>query len=556
MPSNKIPGSATVRTSSAPAGVASGGAPAFVGGLSSHIADPVNAHAASAISYDGGPNWADATTNSEIEVEAAIDKIITDLSVGDGSGKIAQLAVMTWRDGAMNPATTLGDRIANLYEDLIATDGSDKIGNNAAGQFYNDGSFPSADNIGGTMREIVGDLGRETTGSSGANLIGCGARIDWFGGGKANGEESLFDAVDGIIDDLGLANNASDSGAVRVRSFEIVSTGSFGTVATGGVYSQLENIINNAGHLGNANTWTGLNEFTESLTLKATGGLDGSIRASGPISIESDFGSNENIVLRCVQSDDAAGVVGLTTTFSGSLKSITTEHSAFRFDADAMFPGGSFNFGPDTVFAAGAQELPRHFNIHGSGGRDVTSGINNDGGDIVLQPGPRSDGGTADTGRAGRWGKRWSSQPAGQGIVSEVWEEHLSRFKGGAANFVTTRLQQQGGQDLKTVRPAILWVEVLAMCVEKVNNPTNVAVTKSQSAFTVTFINTQFQGPGVNLMLGTPDILVARYTPGFAAPITITFTTPSGFGPDVNAFAPAAATNTQLDMWVKWYWVA
>lgn len=49
--------------------------------------DTFVAGAAAGIAYAGGPNWADATTNPATDVEAQLDKIITDLSTAGGAAK-------------------------------------------------------------------------------------------------------------------------------------------------------------------------------------------------------------------------------------------------------------------------------------------------------------------------------------------------------------------------------------------------------------------------------------------------------------------------------------
>lgn len=120
MPSNKVAGS-TVRTATAPVSPALGSGPAFVGGLTNHINDPVDAHAASAISYAGGPTWADGTTNPASDVQAQLDKIISDLGQStSGADKITfdPTSAGGWADGAPYTATTIQEALDQIQNEL------------------------------------------------------------------------------------------------------------------------------------------------------------------------------------------------------------------------------------------------------------------------------------------------------------------------------------------------------------------------------------------------------------------------------------------------------
>jgi len=56
--------------------------------IQDHVNDAAGAHAATAITYGGGGQWADLTTNPATTVEAQLDKIISDLAGEPGSAKI------------------------------------------------------------------------------------------------------------------------------------------------------------------------------------------------------------------------------------------------------------------------------------------------------------------------------------------------------------------------------------------------------------------------------------------------------------------------------------
>jgi hypothetical protein len=66
---------------------------------------------AQGITYSGGPNWADGTTNPAASVETQLDKIITDLGSGSGTAKIAGAAAGPTSDV---PAGTLFAQIGSL----------------------------------------------------------------------------------------------------------------------------------------------------------------------------------------------------------------------------------------------------------------------------------------------------------------------------------------------------------------------------------------------------------------------------------------------------------
>ncbi len=92
----------------------------LLGFYNDHVDPTVNAdaHLGSSIPYDGGPNWADGTTNPPITVagggmDAQIDKVIGDLAdTAAGSNKIGTPAVA----GAVDDLTAgpLGDKIADI----------------------------------------------------------------------------------------------------------------------------------------------------------------------------------------------------------------------------------------------------------------------------------------------------------------------------------------------------------------------------------------------------------------------------------------------------------
>ncbi len=80
--------------------------------LQTHVNLSSGAHAATSISYAGGGNWADGTTNPSTTVEGQLDKVISDLSGTGGTAKIGGNSV--GGDLSANPLSTqLSDLVTN-----------------------------------------------------------------------------------------------------------------------------------------------------------------------------------------------------------------------------------------------------------------------------------------------------------------------------------------------------------------------------------------------------------------------------------------------------------
>jgi hypothetical protein len=82
--------------------------------LQAHIADPVGAHAATAINVTPLNPWADGTPNNEIEVQAALADIVDDLAGNLGANRPGQPGYVgeTFSIGA----GTLGSAVSRLFE--------------------------------------------------------------------------------------------------------------------------------------------------------------------------------------------------------------------------------------------------------------------------------------------------------------------------------------------------------------------------------------------------------------------------------------------------------
>jgi hypothetical protein len=106
---------------------------ALLGFVNAHINQASGAHAASAVSYAGGGNWKDGTTNPATTVEAQLDKLVADLVADAGAARIGTAARSAWLGGRTNPAgvSVLGaiDKIiTDLADTAAADDGAERIG--------------------------------------------------------------------------------------------------------------------------------------------------------------------------------------------------------------------------------------------------------------------------------------------------------------------------------------------------------------------------------------------------------------------------------------------
>jgi hypothetical protein len=150
---------------------------ALLGFINAHINNPSSVHAASALSYAGGGNWADGTANPAATVEGQLDKIVSDLAATTGAPKVGAAATSgapnslgsgtvrsqldallgfinshinqasgahaasavsyagggNWADGTTNPATTVEAQLDKIVSDLVATAGAARVGAAAAG---------------------------------------------------------------------------------------------------------------------------------------------------------------------------------------------------------------------------------------------------------------------------------------------------------------------------------------------------------------------------------------------------------------------------------------
>ena len=281
-------------TSGSPNSLSAGGVKsqldALLGFINSHINLASGAHAASAVSYAAGGNWADGTTNPATTVKAELDKIISDLAGTGGADKIGATVAGLWADGTGITATRVKTALDEILTDLAATSGAPKVGaaattgtpnsltagtaksqldallgfinthinvasgahaasavSYAGGNNWKDGTTNPAATAEGQLDKIVSDL----IADAGASRLGAGARSDWLGGRTNPAGVSILAAIDKIITDLA-AQTASDDGAERIGAQ------ASGNLAAGSVRSQLNALDSTAVRTNVANVFSAL----------------------------------------------------------------------------------------------------------------------------------------------------------------------------------------------------------------------------------------------------------------------------------------------------------
>lgn len=261
MPSTRIPTSITTGPGAPPPGGAQ--ADDVAASLVAHITDPVGAHAATAISYAGGPNWYDGVTNPASDVETQLDKTISDLAATQGYQKIGTEISPAWHDGSTIAAGSIRDHIEGIIEGLAddtGVAGSLLVGYKGGASWAGgSGAANPATSVEGQLDKILSDLSSQAD-PSGGTRIGLHARSSWLDG-STNLAMPVWNAIEDIVFDLSRQIAAVD-GVSKIGAYQATSTGSFGTVATGTARSQITNLINNAGHLSNGNTWSGTQTFS------------------------------------------------------------------------------------------------------------------------------------------------------------------------------------------------------------------------------------------------------------------------------------------------------
>jgi len=189
--------------------------------INDHENQASGAHAASAISYAGSGNWADATSVGGASVEAAIDEIVSDLAATSGAPKIGAAAT------AGSPNALAAGTVKSQLDELLGH----------VNAHENDASAAHA-----------------------ASAISYAGGGTWLGG-RTNPATTVEAQLDKIISDLA-AQTAGDDGAERIGAQAV--GGSPSSLAVGSVRSQLDELlgfVNAAARTNVEQTWTATQTF-------------------------------------------------------------------------------------------------------------------------------------------------------------------------------------------------------------------------------------------------------------------------------------------------------
>jgi hypothetical protein len=151
----------------------------------------------------------------------------------------------------------------------------------AGGANWFDGTTNPAASGEAQFDKIITDLAA-SSGSSGAEKIGCDARTDWLGGRTNVGSVSVFAAIDKIITDLS-ATTSNDDGAERI------GFNASGNIAATNVGAAIRELDSEKGGLALNNTWSGTNALTGRFIPSGTG-----FRANWRVYL-AESGSNQTI---------------------------------------------------------------------------------------------------------------------------------------------------------------------------------------------------------------------------------------------------------------------
>jgi len=235
--------------------------------LAAHIADPINAHMATAIGYAGGPPWADGTTNPAATVEAQLDKILTDLGATSGTAKIHANA---------QTAGTITIAAGTLESQILALIQASNH-NYAGSPAWANTTSIAAQSVEGAIDEIVSSLG----GSNGVTLLGStpitstsvsipagtlrsqlvalasAGNIQYNGSSPSTWEDgsvlsasTVESAIDSVVATLGSVTGGGASGADKVGSSGTTS------LSSGSVNAILNSLDTGWGKYDRLGTWS------------------------------------------------------------------------------------------------------------------------------------------------------------------------------------------------------------------------------------------------------------------------------------------------------------
>ncbi len=181
---------------------------ALLGFLNAHLNQASGAHAASAVSFAGGPAWADGTANPATTVEAQLEKEVSDLADVKGADKIGAAVTGLWADGTGVSASRVRAALDAIISALAAADagadGVQKVGGAAA-----DGA-PNSLAAGTARSQLNALLGFINAHINSAGTSHPASAISYAGGGAwadgtTNPATDVETQLDKIVSDLAVA---------------------------------------------------------------------------------------------------------------------------------------------------------------------------------------------------------------------------------------------------------------------------------------------------------------------------------------------------------------
>lgn len=174
----------------------------------------ITAQSAAFVTTDPLPNWYDGTTNTAATVQAALEKIVSDLTSttgGRGAAKLSAAARSDWADATTNPATGLDGALDKIITDLTATTagrGAAKLTAAALADWADATTNPA-----GLLSDVLGKLVTDLTATTGARGAGKLTAAALTGSPYAIGAQRLDETLQEILDDLN--TTAIETGPLR-----------------------------------------------------------------------------------------------------------------------------------------------------------------------------------------------------------------------------------------------------------------------------------------------------------------------------------------------------
>lgn len=180
----------------------------------------ISNQSADLVSVDPLSNWFDGSPNAATTVQAALEKIVSDLAATTGSEKLGSGVLPDWFDANANPSDSIQNQLYKIVDDLAKATGggASKISAQALADWA-DGTTNPLGSVQALFANIVGAL-TSTTGLRGAGKLTVPARSDWADG-TTNPAARLDEALEKIVSDL--TSTVGFGGTGKIQGVELGS---------------------------------------------------------------------------------------------------------------------------------------------------------------------------------------------------------------------------------------------------------------------------------------------------------------------------------------------